>query len=148
MDNNKNISLLKENIDVLLDAVRWLKRSYNICSSLESKESFSEEEFDSLEAMSARYSRVIDILIQKVFRSIDHIEMEKQGSIIDVVNRAEKRGIICSVDQVREMKDLRNEVAHEYITDELDATLKDIIKMIPKLLRIVDKTIEYCARHI
>ena len=109
MKKNKNTLLLQDNINALLDSVKWLKRSYNICGSLENNDSFTDEEFDSLEAMSSRFSRVTDILIQKVFRSIDHVEMEEQGSIIDVVNRAEKRGIIHSVEEIREMKDLRNE---------------------------------------
>lgn len=148
MNNDNNIQLLKDNVKDLQDAVKWLKRSYKICSNLEDKESFTEIEFDNLEAMSARFSRVTDILIQKVFRSIDHVEMETQGSMIDVVNRAEKRKIISSVDQIREMKDLRNEIAHEYVASELTRILNDVIKFTPKLLQNVESAVEYCSKYI
>ncbi|MCP4177770.1 MAG: hypothetical protein GY756_08390 [bacterium] len=147
MKKSNNIQLLQNNIKDLLDAVKWLKRSYQICCSLEKKEIFSEIEFDNLEAMSARFSRVTDILIQKVFRSIDHVEMETQGSMIDVVNRAEKRKIISSVDLIREMKDLRNEITHEYVANELTRIFIDVIKYTPDLLKTVEDTITYCNKY-
>jgi hypothetical protein len=41
---------------------------------------------------------MLDVILNKVFRSIDAIELEDGGTLLDVVNRAEKRGIIDSAE--------------------------------------------------
>ena len=83
---------LFDTINILDNAVHWLKRSYTICSGIGVKESYTEEESDDLETLTSRFARVSDILIQKAFRSIDAVEFENKGTLIDVVNRAHKRG--------------------------------------------------------
>ena len=49
-----------------------------------------------MENLTSRYSRTIDLIVNKVFRSIDYVELEDSGTLIDVVNRAEKRELIHS----------------------------------------------------
>jgi len=46
------------------------------------------------------------------------------------------------------MKDLRNEIAHEYVVDELNIILQNVIKMTPVLLKTVENTIDYCKKYI
>jgi hypothetical protein len=111
----KNVlAVLTNNVQALKSSVNWLLRSYNKCLLIGIKRAYSEEEFDSFENLTSRYARSSDLLIHKVLRSLDTAEFLDSGSLIDVINRAEQRGLIDSVLELRSIKDIRNEIAHEY----------------------------------
>ena len=69
--------------------------------------------------MTSRFARLSDIIIQKLLRGLDRYELEPSGSTIDVINRAERRGLIDSAGCWRDLRELRNEIAHEYVADGL-----------------------------
>jgi len=71
-------------------------------------------QLESVEAFSSRFARTVDLLINKVLRSLDRVELLSAGTLIDVVNRAEKRGLATQATDLREMKDVRNLIAHDY----------------------------------
>jgi hypothetical protein len=71
-------------------------------------------QLESVEAFSSRFARTVDLLVNKVLRSLDRVELMTQGTLIDVVNRAEKRGFVPRAADLREMKDVRNIIAHDY----------------------------------
>jgi hypothetical protein len=83
--------VLKQNIEYLQKQLKWLTRSYELCKSIGIKSTYSEIEFDNFETLSGRFARTIDFLVRKVFRSIDDLEFESQGTLIDTVNNALKR---------------------------------------------------------
>ena len=85
---NLNNKILIENLNSLEKSLTWLKRSYEYSISINLKQSMSKEDFDILENLTSRYSRTIDLIINKIFRSIDAVEFEASGTLIDVVNRA------------------------------------------------------------
>jgi len=66
----------------------------------------TEDEFDTFENLAGRYARMLDVILNKVFRSIDAIELEDGGTLLGVVNRAEKTGIVSSAERIRDLKDL------------------------------------------
>ena len=72
------------------------------------------EQLESVEAFSSRFARTVDLLVNKVLRSLDRAELLPQGTLLDVVNRAEKRGFVARATELREMKDVRNIIAHDY----------------------------------
>lgn len=125
----------------------WLDRSRNICSKLDIK-NLSVEEFDSFETLSSRFARTIDFLVRKYWRAIDTLEFENQGTLIDVVNRAEKRNFFENIEEFREMKDIRNEIVHEYLDDDLKPIFEDIRELSEKLLEIIDKSLKYGEQYI
>lgn len=45
------------------------------------------------------------------------------------------------------MKDLRNEIVHEYINENLVELFKDILQYTIKLFEIVEKIKNYCAKY-
>jgi uncharacterized protein YutE (UPF0331/DUF86 family) len=69
------------------------------------------------------------------------------GSIIDAANGAEKRGIVESVSRLRDLKDLRNEIAHEYETEDIKSLFSLVLASTPQLLEIADKTVKYCGKY-
>lgn len=140
-------TIIKDNVQMLQQAKGWLVKSYDRCKhcSLDGLDEGSLVEF---EALASRFGRVVDILIQKVYRSIDYVELETQGSLIDVVNRAHKRGIVNDVGVIREFKDLRNSIAHEYREVDLAALFGLILRLTPLLLEHVEKAEQYVASNI
>ncbi len=90
----------------------WLEHSLRQAESINQGE-LSTVDYDILEALSSRYGRFVDILINKLFRAVDRFELMDVGTLIDTLNRAEKRGIV-SAETGRELKELRNMIAHEY----------------------------------
>jgi uncharacterized protein YutE (UPF0331/DUF86 family) len=143
---NRNIKILKENIQSLDKSMTWLKRSYVKSLKIDLKTALSEKEFDIMENLTSRYSRGIDLIISKIFRSIDAVELEDSGTLIDVINRAEKRELIESSERLREFKDLRNEIVHEYETDDLSITFNQVRNNVNEILTIATNIKVYCTR--
>jgi len=102
-------------------------------------EDISDEDLVHLDAITSRFARLADILIQKVFRAIDAIELTDEGTLIDRLNRAEQRGIIDSAEGWRNIRELRNQIAHEYVLEDLYSLFEDVVQFTPLVLRCVDK---------
>jgi uncharacterized protein YutE (UPF0331/DUF86 family) len=117
-----------------------------MCLPVGTKDSLSADEFDAFENLVGRYARAVDVLLHKVFRSIDAVELEEAGTLIDAVNRAEKRGLVSNAKRVRELKDLRNDIVHEYETDDLRALFLQTLEAVPEVFAIAEKTERYCAK--
>ncbi len=124
----------------------WVVYSYKKCKKIGIKDEYTPEEFSDFENLCARYSRGIDFLIRKIFRTLDEYEFENQGTLIDVVNNAHKRGLFEDVQILRVMKDIRNTIAHEYIEENLSEIFVDVLKYSENLLGIIDNTIGYVDR--
>ena len=121
----------------------WIEISYKECLSIGIKDEYDIDEFGKFETLCSRYSRGIDFLIRKIFRSLDEYEFENQGTLIDVVNNAHKRSLFDSVDEIRIMKDIRNTIAHEYVEDELIEIFDEVLTYTNNLIEIMLNTIEY-----
>lgn len=121
----------------------WIEISYKECLSIGIKDEYDIDEFGKFETLCSRYSRGIDFLIRKIFRSLDEYEFENQGTLIDVVNNAHKRSLFDSVDEIRIMKDIRNTIAHEYVEDELKEIFDEVLTYSKNLIKIMINTIEY-----
>jgi uncharacterized protein YutE (UPF0331/DUF86 family) len=146
--NKLHIEVLQENIKALSMSVVWLLRSYEQTRRIKSKKSYTPEQFDKLEILASRYARTTDILVNKVLRSIDTVESEDIGTVIDIMNRAEKRGIVSSAELLHTIKDLRNNIVHEYRVTEIAGFFTDVIKYTPVLLEIIQNVNEYCTRYL
>ena len=135
---------LLKNLEALHKQIFWLNISLQECHAIGIKENYSIDEFGKLETLTSRFSRSIDFLIRKMFRSIDDYELENQGTLIDVVNNADKRGLISSVEEVRVIKDIRNEIVHEYVEEGLLDVFEDVLKYGDELLKMMKETEIYC----
>jgi len=121
----------------------WIQISYNECSKIGIKDPYTIDEFGKLETLCSRYARGIDFLIRKIFRTLDEYEFENQGTLIDVVNNAHKRGLFEDVEQLRIMKDIRNTIVHEYIEDELTEVFEEVLEYTDYLIKIIKMTLIY-----
>ena len=121
----------------------WIEISFKQCQPIGIKEDYTIEEFGKFETLCSRYSRSIDFLIRKIFRTLDEYEFENQGTLVDVVNNAHKRKLFDSIDELRIMKDVRNTIVHEYIEDELVGVFEEVLEYSEKLIVIINNTLKY-----
>lgn len=77
------------------------------------------EELERVEAFTSRFGRVVDLLTNKVLRALFLYELEPVGTALDRVNLAEKRGFVEKADLLKELKEQRNVIAHDYAGAEL-----------------------------
>ena len=128
---------------LLQKQLSWIQISFDECSKIGIKKEYSIEEFGKFETLCSRYSRGIDFLIRKIFRKLDEYEFENQGTLIDVVNNAHKRGLFDDIEKLRIMKDVRNTIAHEYIEDDLVEIFDEVLQYCETLIIIIENTLNY-----
>jgi uncharacterized protein YutE (UPF0331/DUF86 family) len=145
---NPSGEVLKENLAAINASVKKLRYSYQICGTIGVKSDYSEDEFAAFEAMTSRYARTTDMLVNKILRNIDSVEYEDSGTIIDVMNRAEKREIVQSAELLHALKDLRNNIAHEYKINEIQKFFAEVLQNIPLLLEVIDSANKYCEKYV
>ncbi len=138
---------LKEVIEQLNQVKRHLEISLGRCQEIVKKNTHTEEDLIEYEALTSRFARAADMLIHKVYRSIDSVELTEGGTLIDVLNRADKRLLIDSVSEMREIKDLRNDIAHEYMTEQLWLLHEEVFKLAPKLINLLNRANEYSMKY-
>ncbi|MDO8550347.1 MAG: hypothetical protein Q7S39_09390 [Ignavibacteria bacterium] len=139
--------ILFKNIKALKKQLGWFERSFEICKPVDISGVYSAEEFDDFETLAGRFSRSIDFLVRKVFRSLDDIEFESQGTLIDAVNNAHKRGLFTNFEDIKSIRDLRNEIVHEYLDESLKDNFSELLELTPRLIEIIKNTIEYSKRY-
>lgn len=78
----------------------WIEISFKECSKIGIKREYSIDAFGKFETLCSRYSRGVDFLIRKIFRTLDEYEFENQGTLVDVVNNAHKRGLFKDIEEL------------------------------------------------
>jgi len=74
---------------------------------------------EQMEAFVSRYGRMQDTMADKLFPRWLLALAETPGSQIETLNRAERLGVLTSAERWLEMRNLRNRLVHEYITDSV-----------------------------
>jgi hypothetical protein len=103
-------------------------------------------ERESCEALTSRFGRLNDFLVQRVFRTLDQIELLDEGTPLDRLQRAEARGVIVSAERWRELRLLRNAIAHDYLIESADRVLGESLAAAPELLETVERLLRYVAK--
>ncbi len=124
----------------------WLRQSWDRCHGVPVGEACADAHAEAVEAFTSRFARTVDLLTNKVLRALDLVELEPAGSLLDVLNRAERRGVADSAERLREMKNLRNLIAHDYAGEYLAETFKACLDFAPELMEIIRKVRNYCQR--
>ena len=141
------ILLLREELEHLAQAAAHLTFSKNRTNAIIQQENWTDEELERLESLTSRFARLSDLLIQKIMRLIDELELTPDGTVLDRIQRAEKRGWIESSRDLVEIRELRNLIAHEYAADKMPDIYQAVSLLTPNLLMIVPKIQSY-AQHL
>jgi len=146
---DEKAEILKENLNALDKSLKRLLESYSICKEIGIKDEFSSQELREFESLTSRFARTIDLFINKSLRSLYKVELEDPGTVIDLLNKAEKREIIESAEIWKEIKELRNSIAHDY---DIDNFTSEIFKPSLEYTPIVEKSIvalnSYCEKYL
>ncbi len=147
MKHALHLNMLAEARQDLVHALAWLQRSHEQCTALRQKQELLAEDYDAFEALTSRFARVSDILLQKFFRALDVVELSSGGTLLDVLLRAEKRGLVESADDFLEIRELRNEISHEYAMDDLRELFWDVLDKTPDLMEAVTVSMTYADKR-
>lgn len=143
----EKIELLQEELVGLQLAAGHLGYSMERCLNLMDRQELPPEQLERLESLTSRFARLADLLIQRIFRLIDEIELTGSGSLLDRIYRAEKRGWANAAELIK-IRELRNLIAHEYATEKMREIYATVAAMSPALLATVPKVIEYAGSMI
>lgn len=102
-------------------------------------------ERESCEALTSRFARLNDFLLQRVFRTLDQVELADEGTGLDRLQRAEARGLISSAERWRELRLLRNAIAHDYLIESADRVLRESLAAAPELIETAERVGRYVA---
>ena len=96
-----------------------------------------------VEAFVGRFGRLQDTLSDKVLPMLLRALSETPAAIIDNLDRAERLGLLDSVDEWLATRQLRNQMVHEYVEDlsVLTSALQAGHDFVPVLLAVADKLI-------
>jgi hypothetical protein len=139
--------LVTQLVKVTEKEVRYLARTANRLNVLNLDltwvESLDNDDLHSemLDAFVSRYGRLQDTLGDKLLPAMLRGSLEKTGSQLDNLLRAEKLGWIESAQTWIEMRELRNRLIHEYIE-----TPSDLLSALKQALQFVNILIETQSR--
>lgn len=142
---NKLFAILKNDLSELQKTADILNYSYNKCIGVDLMSGLDQDTLESFEALTSRFARLSDMLIQKILRTIDIIELETSGTVRDRIHRAEKRKLIYSAETLIDIRFLRNEIAHEYKPETVYVIFEKVLQLTPLLLKCIDSTIIYAS---
>lgn len=139
--------LLRDQLALMTAAARVLEESRERVAAIEPRLTgeLTVGERESCEALTARFARLNDFLMQRVFRTLDQIELMDEGTPLDRLQRAEARRLITSADRWRELRLLRNAIAHDYLIESADRVLSEALAAAPELLDAAGRVLRYVA---
>lgn len=128
-NDSNHIKLLARNWGLLQNSLGTLIKSVEKAQAIAEKEDYSFEEMETFDSLTSKFSRTSDIFLQKIMRTLWELLHEDKMPLIHVLNRAEKLEIIHSADDMLEIRDVRNQVAHEYIPEAIQERVPEIINL-------------------
>jgi hypothetical protein len=130
---------LTEDIKRLDRSVEMLNYSLQQCQKIGMKADYSLEELDRFESLTSRFARTSDIYTQKVMKGILLALREEANTFIDRANFFEKLEI-ANAEDLKLIRDIRNEISHEYKVDDITEIFKAVVEYCDKLIEIIGKT--------
>ncbi|MEQ8905762.1 hypothetical protein [Ekhidna sp.] len=126
--------LLFEYEDILNKSIEALDYSFNKCVAIGLKKDYTLDESETFEALTSRFARTSDIFTQKYLRCFFELIEEYPNTMIDMLNNAEKKGLINQTDALLDARKLRNDIAHEYWIENLKQKFAECLKLSPIMI--------------
>lgn len=123
-----------------------LDYSYKKCVEIGIKEEYTEDELETFEALTSRFARTSDIFTQKILTTIFVLLKENPKGFIDRANLSEKLGIIPDSPVLQDIRELRNEIAHDYSMRDIAEIFRDVLKLSAELKNILKHAQSYITK--
>ncbi len=145
--NNEALMLegLNQDFGRLGKAVEMLKHSLQRCNKIGIKPNYSLEELDQFESLTSRFARTSDIYTHKIMRGVILILREEANTFIDRANLFEKLEI-SNAEDLKLIRDLRNEISHEYRVDDITEIFEAVVEYCDKLIEVIQRTKAYLEK--
>ena len=95
---------------------------------------------ESIDSLTSKFGRTSDIYLQKVLRTVWLLLREDTVPLIDLLNRAEKLRMILSADQLLQMRDIRNQITHEYLPEAAPELALEVNRKTEQLAQNIEQT--------
>ncbi len=139
---------LEESLSTLDRSLKTLRYSFSKCSSIKETDAYNLNEEESFEALTSRFARTSDILTQKILKTTFALIQENPKTFLDAANLLEKIEIVDHADNLLNIRELRNQIAHEYVIDDLHALFADVLKFVPELEKVVQNVKHYIDKNV
>ena len=102
-----------------------------------------------VDAFAARFGRLQDALSDKLLPAYFDLVEESPRPIVEMLDRAERLGLVSSADEFIEARKLRNRLVHEYVenrdelADNLNAARKASTMLATTLTRVAEAVTRY-----
>ena len=123
------ILLLNEEWELLVQSLESLLKSNDKCEQLIIKKDYTFEDEESFDSLTSKFGRTADFFTQKILRTVRLLLHEPFVPFIDNMNEMEKMGIIVSADQMIEIRDMRNQITHEYLPEAIHELIPEVLSM-------------------
>jgi hypothetical protein len=143
LTDEKLLLLLQTEWDLLEKSVNTLHLSIEKCNTIGIKKEYSFEEQESFDSLSSKFNRSSDLFTQKVIRTVWILLHEGFIPFIDQMNICEKIGIIENANQMITIRDLRNQISHEYIPEALFELTPEVIEQTHNLTQNIERCGQY-----
>ena len=140
------ITELKESFNKLDKAVEILKYSLEKSKKISIKPNYSLEELDIFENLTSRFARAADTYTQKIMKGIAIVLREETKTYIDKANLFEKLEI-ADAEDLKLLRDLRNEISHEYKLKDITELFQPVVEYSGKLIEVIEKTKIFIKRQ-
>jgi len=112
----------------------------------------TDDEVEHIDQFLFRFGKLQDAMGQKLFRLVlMFLEEDVDGKpFLDILNLMEKLSLIDSADEWRQLREYRNELAHNYEDDPIIAskTINTIYEKIYFLISTYNNMKEYCLSRV
>jgi uncharacterized protein with HEPN domain len=142
------LTQLIENFMLLEKSMTALAYSYEKCGAIGEKEEYDLEEQESFEALTSRFARTSDILTQKVLKTLFILLQENIKTIIDAANFLEKLEVLEKADDLLNIREIRNQIAHEYVDSDIKALFFDVLHYVPEMKKIIKNVKVYYDKNL
>jgi len=137
-----HIQTVQNNINVIKDMFNYLEKKYKLPINIDTLKKIKKEDYTALDVIAYRFLKTQSILGEKLFREIlEYSEFETTGkSYIEILSELEREDIL-DVYEWRELRGLRNNLAHDYPYDEqlIADTLNTLYYELNTLKKIINK---------
>lgn len=128
---------IEQQLDLLNQALQTFQYTLNKAKAIGIKEHYNFDELDIFESLSSKFARISDILTQKVLKSIFMLLREEAKTFLDRAHLAEKLSLVGSADDLKNIRDLRNEIAHEYCIADITVLFESLLTNADLLMGLI-----------